>query len=204
MIVRIRGSPFDPGITAVEMLVFPDRCDLLDALDGVPCGSKRVSPMRRRGGNHDAGFADLDPADPMMDRESNVGPAFPRFVGNPAERSDRERSVRLIVEPPHRASSVVVPNGTDECRDRATTVIFNGSGYRGGVELFLAHAKQVAHEFQYTPRQKWLSGPCPRPMAGAWRIAPSTYARAARMASISSIPFARFAAIADARVQPVP
>ena len=44
LIIGIGRRPFDPDIAPYEMLVLPDRRDLLDPLDRVPAGRKRVAP----------------------------------------------------------------------------------------------------------------------------------------------------------------
>ena len=56
----IRGRPLDPHVTAFEVLVLPDRRDLLHALDRVPARSERVGTVRRRRRNRHAGLADVD------------------------------------------------------------------------------------------------------------------------------------------------
>ena len=64
-----RAPPRRPGrpprlrsrLAALEVLVLPDRRDLLDALDRVAACGERLGPVRRRRGDRDAGLADVQP-----------------------------------------------------------------------------------------------------------------------------------------------
>ena len=76
LIVGIGGRALDPDVAAVEEFVLPDRRDLLDALDRVAARGERVAAMRRRGGDRHARFADLEPADPMVQREPRARPSL--------------------------------------------------------------------------------------------------------------------------------
>src|SRR5688572_1769332 len=52
--------PYTTLFRSVEMLVLPDRHNLLHALDGITARRERVGPVRRRGDDDDAGFAQLE------------------------------------------------------------------------------------------------------------------------------------------------
>src|SRR5215831_20155708 len=78
-IVGIRRRAFDPHVAAVEVLVFPHRDDLLDALYDISARRERVRAMRRRRYDRDACFADLEPADTMMQRDPHSGPSLAHF-----------------------------------------------------------------------------------------------------------------------------
>src|SRR5947207_2545173 len=88
---------FVPPPDAGEVLVLPDRRDLLDPFDRVAARGERLGPVRRRGRDRDARLADLDPADAVVDREPRRGPALRRFAPDPLERLQRQGPIGLIV-----------------------------------------------------------------------------------------------------------
>src|SRR5262249_37350847 len=94
LVVRIRRCALEPDVAAVEILPLPDRPDLFDALDRIPGCSERIRPVRRSGGDDDAGLANLEPADAMVHRESGRGPQAGGLIDNPPQRAHRERLVR--------------------------------------------------------------------------------------------------------------
>ena len=63
VVFGIGRRAFDPRVAVFEELVFPDRRDLLDALDRVAARLKSLRAVRRGGDDRDAGVADLEPAD---------------------------------------------------------------------------------------------------------------------------------------------
>jgi len=119
LIVWIGGRALDPNLAAFEVLVLPYRCDLLHALDRISAGGKRVSSMSRRRGDHDADLSDREPADSMMNRELDSGPAFGGLVANPHECRSPQRCVRFIVQPQHSSANVVISHHTHKRRDRS-------------------------------------------------------------------------------------
>ena len=48
-VLRVGGGALQPDVTAFEMLVLPDRHDLLHPLDGVAARCERVDAVRRGG-----------------------------------------------------------------------------------------------------------------------------------------------------------
>src|SRR5690606_39556626 len=88
LVVRPRRRALDPDFAAVEVLVLPDRRDLLHALDGVARGGVRLGAMRRRGDDCDARLADRDPSDAGVDAEPRVSPQLPGFVLDAGDRLD--------------------------------------------------------------------------------------------------------------------
>src|SRR5438046_5911206 len=73
-VVRIGGGSLDPDVSPLEELAFPDRRDLLHPLDGVAAGRKGIRAMRRGGCDCDAGVADFDSSNPMMQRQPETAP----------------------------------------------------------------------------------------------------------------------------------
>src|SRR4029077_10726448 len=76
VVVGIRRRAFDPDVAAVEELAFPDRRNLFHALDGVAASRVGVAAMWRARCNRDAGFADLQAADAVVQREPRARPAL--------------------------------------------------------------------------------------------------------------------------------
>ena len=54
LVIGVGGGAFQPDVATLEVLVLPDRHDLLDALDRVAARRKRVGTVRRGGHDDDA------------------------------------------------------------------------------------------------------------------------------------------------------
>src|SRR5688572_10853537 len=119
LVVRVGDGAFQPDFAALEMLVLPDRHNLLHPLDRVPAGGEGVCPVRRCRDDDDAGFADLDTADPMVHGDAGIRPRLPRLGHDQLERAYRERLVRLVFEEPDLPPLVVISNQSGERCDRA-------------------------------------------------------------------------------------
>ena len=59
----------DPDLSSLEELFLPYRNDLLDSVDAEVTSLERGLPVSRRYRNHQAGFPDLQPTEPVMDRD---------------------------------------------------------------------------------------------------------------------------------------
>src|SRR5436309_2951177 len=59
LVVRIRGGALNPEVASFEELAFPDRRNLLDALDRVTARGVCAPAMRRSGRNRHARLPDL-------------------------------------------------------------------------------------------------------------------------------------------------
>src|SRR5260370_17062171 len=77
LVGRIGRGPFNPDVPALEVLVFPDRRDLLDPLDRIAARREGVGAVRRRGGNPAARFADGAPPPPPLHRHPPPPPLLP-------------------------------------------------------------------------------------------------------------------------------
>ncbi len=112
------GGAFYPDVAALEVLVLPDRNDLFDAFDGIAARCKRVSSMRRRCRDGNTRFADLEPANPMMDRECRGRPMAADFVDDTGERPLGERLIRFVNEMLNAPALIVIAHKTEKGRDR--------------------------------------------------------------------------------------
>ena len=79
---------------------------------------KASAAMRGGRCDGDAGVADLDPSGPVVQRQPDAGPARRDFVGDPLERAQRQRFVRLVLQVLHAPADVVVAHQTEKRRDR--------------------------------------------------------------------------------------
>ena len=75
--------------------------------------------MRRRGRDHDAGVANLDAPDPMMQCQPDARPALRDLVRDALERLERQRFVRFVLQILDAPADVVIPDETEKRRDRA-------------------------------------------------------------------------------------
>ena len=104
LIVGIRRGALDPDVAAFEELALPDRRDLLDALDGVPACGKGVRTVRGSRCYCDAGIADVDSSNPVVQGQPDAGPMAARFLrksvrmpATPAVRTPRIRGTARAV-----------------------------------------------------------------------------------------------------------
>ncbi len=95
-VVRVRGRAFNPDVAALEILVFPDRDDLLHAFNRIAAGRKRVGSMRRPSSYRHAGFTNRETPRPMMHREHGGRPTFTRLIHDPPKSALGERLIRLV------------------------------------------------------------------------------------------------------------
>ena len=103
LVVRVGRGAFDPHVAALEVLVLPDRRDLLHPLDRVAARRECVGAVRRRRDDGDAGLADLQPAEAVVNAELAAGQRVRDLLVDPRERLQRERLVRLVFEERARA-----------------------------------------------------------------------------------------------------
>jgi hypothetical protein len=75
--------------------------------------------MRRGGGDHDAGIANVERPDAVGDRQARARPFDRRLGGNPLQRLHRQRLVALVIEPADRAPLVMVADDPNERRHGA-------------------------------------------------------------------------------------
>ena len=135
------------------------------------------------------------------------------FVADLREGLQRQRLVRLVVEPEHPPAGVVIANEADERRDRPASVGRPRSPRRRSTSSGSEVTRNARHRDPIERVIRILSIPRARSGSAARARAPmpgrvpdgavEVFARALDRLAIRS-PSARFAAIADDRVQPVP
>src|SRR5207237_843462 len=97
--------------------------DLLDPLDRVAAHLKRLRAVRGGRDDDDAGVADLEPADAMVNRDERARPLGADFRFDAREGLPRQRLERLVLEVPHAAALVRRPHDADERRNRAAALV---------------------------------------------------------------------------------
>ena len=153
--------------------------------------------MRRGDRYCDAGIADLDSSDAMVQRQPGARPSCGHLGGDALERVQRQRLVRFVLQMRDAAADVVIPHQPEEGRDGAIgsggvtprgrpraragpwpAVRFQSRAaasapaqYTGGAfpdtTMGGAACKAARSEEDQRRCQKWSSGPCPCPTASA-------------------------------------
>jgi hypothetical protein len=69
-----------------------------------------------RGGRRycDAGVADFDPPDAMMERQTHAWPAHRDLARDPLEGTQRQRFIRFVLEVTHGAAQVAIAHQAEE------------------------------------------------------------------------------------------
>ena len=135
LVVGIGRRTFDPDVAALEVLVLPDRRDLLDALDRVAARGKRVRAMRRRRRDHDAGLADLEAAGAMVDgQRASTATALRLPSAIRSNAFTASGRIRFVVQPQHAPPGIVIAHQPDERRDRAALAATSPTRRRLGVQ----------------------------------------------------------------------
>jgi hypothetical protein len=96
------------------VFTLPDWRDLLDPLDGVASGGKRVSAVRRGGNDDDARFSNVQAACPVVQRNADARPLAVYFLGNPLERLQGQRFVGFVLQIEDASAGVVVAHEPQE------------------------------------------------------------------------------------------
>ena len=96
--------------------------------------------MRAGGGNHDARFADLEPAHTMMHAHHHVRPRPGRFLLDLGKGLERERFVGLIFEVEHAPALVVLEDLYSEYRFPRTALLM---AHARGVVVLAARQRGV-------------------------------------------------------------
>src|SRR5438876_8815615 len=89
-------DPFGRSIGPV--LFFPDRHELLEAVDGIPARLERCRTMRTAHRDRDADLADLEPTQPMLEHDFAYRPAPARFGFDLGHLLFGHSGIRLVVE----------------------------------------------------------------------------------------------------------
>src|SRR5207244_8415783 len=108
---------FDPDLAAFPDFLFPDRDGDLERIDRVATSLERRRAVGRGNGHHDAGFADLEPAEAVPKRDAAL-PAACDLRRELAELSLRHRPISFIFQVEHPARTRVVAYRSRERRDR--------------------------------------------------------------------------------------
>src|SRR5579875_708204 len=116
---RMRGLASDPQLAALEVLLFPDRNDLLDAIDREPTRLEGFAAMGRRDRDCDRGLTDIDAADTMGNCDTHDRETFACGARNLAHLAERHRLVGFVLEPRHAASGIIDPRSAGEGRRRS-------------------------------------------------------------------------------------
>ena len=128
----------DPDVAALEELLLPDGDDLLDAVHTEVAGLERFLAMRRRYGDHQAGFADLHPAQPVRDRDAGLGPSvLAHLCRDLLQLLIGHWAIRLVLQGEHPAPGGVVACRADEDDYRARAGMVDPRLDVGGVKLVM-------------------------------------------------------------------
>src|SRR6185295_15512149 len=149
--------------------------------------------------------------DPVVQREPRARPPLGDLRGNPIERLQCQRLVRLVLQISDAPADVMVAHQAEKRDDRSVGPAVGPAGggerCRHGLDLERRRSDREERRCRHVfiiPAQKWSRGPRPPPSPGACAIAPATYCWARAAASARSRPRASDAATADAYVHPVP
>src|SRR5581483_7637876 len=107
------ASP-EPFLAADVELLLPERDRLLERVDGLAAGVEGGGAVRRRDRDHDAGLADLDAADAVVDRHLRETVLRGQVGGQRLEHRLGHLLERLVLEIEHVTVARAVPNGADE------------------------------------------------------------------------------------------
>ena len=124
-----------PYFAALEELLLPDWDDLLDAVNAEVAGFEGVFSVRGRGCDDEAGFSDLQPAEPVVDGDASEIPSLPHLVGDARKLLVRHGAVRFIVEEQHTASGGVVAGSSNEGYDGSRARMLDRGGNSARVKL---------------------------------------------------------------------
>ena len=98
--------------------------------------------MRRGDGDDDARLADLDAAEPVVDRDRGQTVALGQLGAEPREHLLRHLLVRLVVEMEDVAVAGAAAHRPDEARDRAGVGRLDLAQHRGDVERLRRRAER--------------------------------------------------------------
>jgi len=116
---RVGRRSLNPHVAALEELALPDRRDLLDPLDRVAARRVGVAAVRGARGDCDARLANLELADPVVQRQPRRRPPLGNLGGDALERLERERLVGLVLQISDASPEVVVAYEPQEGHHRA-------------------------------------------------------------------------------------
>src|SRR5581483_7119769 len=94
----MRGLASHPYLSALEMLLLPDRHDFLEAVNCETARLEGLAPMGCGDGDRDRSLAEIDDADAMGDRDAHDRPSSPRLARDLAHLGQGHRLVRLVFE----------------------------------------------------------------------------------------------------------
>src|SRR5580704_16748287 len=114
LVLRIGRGAFNPDFAAFEKFVLPDRHDLFHTFDHVAARGKRIRAMRAGRGNDDAGVANRQGSNPVVDREPYRRPFRGGLAADLLERLDSQRLVRFVLEARDAAVLIVVAHDPDK------------------------------------------------------------------------------------------
>ena len=109
----------DPDFPILEVLLLPDRDNLLQTVDGVFAGVERGAAVRRRDDDRDAGLADFHMTQSVNDRDAADVPGGTHELPDFLHCLERHRLVGLILEISCRLSLRVVSHDAFEDAERA-------------------------------------------------------------------------------------
>ena len=109
----------DPDLSTFEEFLLPDRNYLLDSVDAEVTRLERGLPMCRRNRDRQAGFPNLQPAEPVMDCYPCEVPLGHHFIRDPLELFVGHGAIGLVLESNDLAISSVVARRSHEGHNRA-------------------------------------------------------------------------------------
>src|SRR5580704_1101195 len=115
---RMGGLTTYPNLTALEVLLLPDRHYFLEPVDSEPACFERLGAMGRRNCNRHRGLADIHKTDPMRNRDAYYIPTLTRFLSQLAHLGERHRLISLVLQPQHVPPGVIATSRADECHNR--------------------------------------------------------------------------------------
>ncbi len=108
------------AVSVVEMFLLPDRCRMLDRLDGQPAGPEGLIAVFAAGSHHHGNIADPEPAFGVRDPKFNRLPnRLFSLGGDSAETDQGQRLENIVADTDHLPAVVEVPDFADEHRDAA-------------------------------------------------------------------------------------
>src|SRR5205823_3689424 len=119
---RLRAPP-EPLLAALVDLLLPERHRLLERVDRVLARRQRVVAVRRRDGDRDARLADLDPADPVVDRDRPELVPLLELGGDLGHHLLGHLGVGLVLEIEDGPAARFPANRAEERRDGAGALV---------------------------------------------------------------------------------
>src|SRR6185437_7399462 len=107
-VLRAALAVHPAGVAVLVVLLLPDGQPVLDLIDDVAAGAKRLVTMAGRHADPDRALADLERAGPMHARGVLHAEARDRFRDDPLAFPDRERLEGFILQPAHAPALVVI------------------------------------------------------------------------------------------------